>query len=325
MAIVDSGVNPQDDLSSQDNRVVASVQFNNGSIPSVNDSYGHGTHVAGIVAGDGSDSNGMYIGVAPRANIINVKVSDDQGSGTASNLVSGLQWIYDNKDQYNIKVVNISLNNAVVSSYNTNPIDAAAEILWFNRVVVVVSAGNAGAQGALYPPANDPFVITVGATDDRGTSSISDDTIAPFSAYGSTSDGVAKPDLVAPGTNIVSLMASANSGLATAHPNNVVNQFYFRMSGTSMSAPMVSGAAALLLQDEPNLSPDQVKYRLKSTAHPFDIALRAGAGYLDVNAAIHGNSTQSANTARRQAVSCGRGAHQSPGTAQPGIASIGQV
>jgi serine protease AprX len=177
-------------------------------------------------------------------------------------------------------------------------LDAAVEILWFNGIVVVVSAGNKG-NGAIYPPANDPFVITVGATDDKGTGSITDDVVASFSAYGITDLGAVKPDLVAPGKNIVARLVNMNMGLAGAHPGNVVNNQYFRMSGTSMAAPMVSGAVALLLQDEPGLTPDQVKFRLMTTANKSWAgysARSAGAGYLDVAALVNGSSTQSANT-----------------------------
>ncbi len=312
VAVVDSGVNPQQDLYTVMgvNRLVAAAQFNGGYNQSVYDGYGHGNHVAGIIGGNGSRSSGAYIGVAPMVNIINVKVSDDAGGATAKNVVAGLQWVLDNKSTYNIRVVNLSLNSTVSESYHTSPIDAAAEILWFNKIVVVASAGNSSGnsagtssgnqqQGAIYPPANDPFVITVGATDDKGTKNIADDVVASFSSHGTTTDGFAKPDLVAPGTNIVALMANTNSALALAHPANVVNGIYFRMSGTSMAAPMVSGAAALLLQDEPNLTPDQVKYRLKATANTkwrgYNSA-RAGAGCLDVDAAVKGNTTASANT-----------------------------
>ena len=303
VAVVDSGVNPQQDLytSSGTNRLVASVAFNSGSNQSWSDGYGHGNHVAGIIGGNGSRSSGAYIGVAPTVNLINVKVSDDQGGATASNVVAGLQWILNNKNSYNIRVVNISLNSATAESYHTNPIDAAAEILWFNKIVVVVSAGNQG-SGALYPPANDPFVITVGATDDRGTASISDDTVPAFSAYGTTGDGFAKPDLVAPGANIIALMGNTNTVLAQTHPSNVVSYNgvqYFRMSGTSMSAPMVAGAAALLIQSNPNLTPDQVKYRLKATANKSwsgYTSAKAGAGYLDIAAATSSTTTTSANT-----------------------------
>jgi serine protease AprX len=155
----------------------------------------------------------------------------------------------------------------------------------------------------VYPPANDPFVITVGATDDKGTSAISDDVVASFSAYGKSESGFDKPDLVAPGTNIVARIVNSNMGLAAAHPaNKVYNGQYFRMSGTSMAAPVVSGAVALLLQDEPNLTPDQVKYRLKATANKSWTgynASKAGAGYLDVYAAVTGTTTQSANTGQK--------------------------
>jgi serine protease AprX len=297
VAVVDSGINPQQDLYTRMgvNRLIAAVRFNDGYNQTVYDNYGHGNHVAGIIGSNGDRSGGVYVGMAPMVNLINVKVSDDEGRATIANVVDGLQWIYENKDRYNIRVVNLSLNATVAESYHTSPLDAAVEILWFNKITVVVSAGNRGAAG-LYPPANDPFVITVGATDDKSTPGTSDDTIASFSAYGTTTDGIAKPDLVAPGTNIVSLMANPNSLLATRYPDHVVNQTYFRMSGTSMAAPMVAGAVALLLQDEPHLTPDQVKYRLKATARPFDTPTRAGAGYLDVNTTIRGNTTASTNT-----------------------------
>jgi serine protease AprX len=298
VAVVDSGLNPQQDMNiigSGVNRIVASVFFNGGPNQSVYDGYGHGNHVAGIIGGNGDRSGGAYVGVAPMVNLINVKVSDDDGVANASNVVKGLQWINDNRNNYNIRVVNISLNNSVAESYNTNPIDAAVEILWFNKVVVVVSAGNKN-KNALYPPANDPFAITVGAADDRGTTSTSDDVMASYSGYGTTSDGFAKPDLVAPGSNIISLMANPNSELASAHSGNIVSGIYFKMSGTSMAAPVVSGAIALLLQDEPALTPDQVKYRLKATARAFSTSTYAGAGYLDVYAAVHGTTTASANT-----------------------------
>jgi serine protease AprX len=218
-----------------------------------------------------------------------------------------LQWIYNNRTTHNIRVVNLSLNSSVAEPYHLSPLNAAVEILWFNGIVVVVSAGNNGTSsgGVLYPPANDPFVITVGATKDGGTIPLNDDVVAPYSAYGVTPEGFAKPDLVAPGHNIVSLMGKPNAVLAQQHPGNrqsdpvQSNYFYFRMSGTSVAAPMVAGAAALLLQDEPNLTPDQVKYRLMTTANrqwQGYNAAKAGAGLLDIQAAVKGNSTASANT-----------------------------
>ena len=255
VAVVDSGVNPQSDFYTWLGRarIVGSVRFNGGWNQTIYDNNGHGSHVAGIIGGDGDSSNGAYIGVAPNVNLINVKVSADDGSAAASSVVSGLQWILSNKARYKIRVVNLSLNSATPQGFDVDPIDAACEILWFNGIVVVASAGN-NAAGALTAPADEPFVITVGATDDHGTPSLADDTMAPFSAA-----SAAKPDLVAPGTNIVSLMGTSGGTLPTQHPANVVSQSYFRMSGTSMAAPMVAGAVALLLQREPGLNPGQVK------------------------------------------------------------------
>jgi len=302
VAVIDSGVNPNGDLYTNMgvNRQVADIRFNSDYNQSPSDGYGHGTHVAGIIGGDGSESSGKYIGVAPMVNIINVKVSNDDGSARMQDVVQGLQWVLENKDTYNIRVVNLSLNSAVAESYNTSPLDAAVEILWFNSIVVVVSAGNTG-SGTIYPPANDPFVITVGAMDDKGTAVITDDMLANFSAYGNIENGSVKPDLVAPGKNIIARIVNQNMGLAGSHPANKVGTQYFKMSGTSMAAPMVSGAVALLLQDEPGLTPDQVKYRLMATANKswseYD-AKKAGAGYLDVYAAVTGTTTESANTGK---------------------------
>jgi serine protease AprX len=300
VAVIDSGVNPNGDLYTNMgvNRQVADIRFNSDYNQSPFDGYGHGTHVASIIGGDGSESSGKYIGVAPMVNIINVKVSNDDGSAMMEDVVQGLQWVLENKDVYNIRVVNISLNSAVAESYNTSPLDAAVEILWFNSIVVVVSAGNTGG-GTIYPPANDPFVITVGAMDDKGTAVITDDILASFSAYGKSENGSVKPDLVAPGKNIIARIVNLNMGLAGSHPANKVGSQYFRMSGTSMAAPMVSGAVALLLQDEPGLTPDQVKYRLMATANKSwkgYNAKKAGAGYLDIFAAVNGTTSESVNT-----------------------------
>ena len=300
IAVVDSGINPNADLYTTMgvNRQVADAHFNTDYNNNATDGYGHGTVVSSILGGDGSDSGGKYIGVAPMVNVINVKVTNDDGSATTSSVVAGLQWVLENKGTYNIRVVNLSFNSSVAESYRTSPLDAAVEVLWFNEIVVVASAGNQGG-GAIYPPANDPFIITVGATDDKGSATLSDDVIASFSAYGTTADGFQKPDLVAPGKGIVGRMVNTNMGMGQAHPLNVISGSYFKMSGTSVSAPIVSGAVALLLQDEPNLNPDQVKYRLTATANKNWAgynAAKAGAGYLDVLAAVNGTSTESANT-----------------------------
>ncbi len=295
VAVVDSGIFKTKDL---EKRVRSNVNFN-AAYHDGADRYGHGTFVAGIIAGNGSSSGNKYIGVAPRADVLNVRVSDDHGISTESDVVYALGWVLDNKAKYNIRVVNLSLNSSTAQSYHTSPLDAACEILWFNSIVVVVSAGNNG-TATLFPPANDPFVITVGATDDHGTLSTDDDQVATFSAYSTTESGFAKPDLVAPGRRIIGLLPENDKlSMGTDHPSNQIDKTYFKMSGTSVSAPMVSGAVALLLQDEPSLTPDQVKYRLMATANkswPGYNATTAGAGYLDIYAAIYGSTTASANT-----------------------------
>ena len=309
VAVVDSGISDHVDLhqeannlnlaASSSSRVIASNVF--GDYASPIDEYEHGTHVAGIIAGNGNASKGEYKGIAPGINLLNVRVSNDLGLTYTSDVIDGLQWIYNNKDTYNIRVVNLSINSVAPESYHTSPLDAAVEILWFNGITVVVSAGNNGtADGpsTLYPPANDPFVITVGAVEDRGTPGLDDDFVGTFSAYGTTESGFAKPELVAPGRNLISLLASTEATAYQNHPKHRVDDFYFRMSGTSMAAPVVSGSIALLLQDEPSLNPDQVKYRLMATANQnwpsYDIA-KAGAGTVDVYAAVYGTTLDSAN------------------------------
>lgn len=303
VAVIDSGINNHVDLKvagSNNSRILYSKDFT--SVRNTNDSNGHGTFVAGIIGSNGSSLDGLRVGIAPKVNLLNLKISGDLGVAYMSDVLESLQWVYQNKSAYNIRVVNLSLNSTVPESYHVSPLSAATEILWFNGIVVVVAAGNNGTGSSavpLLPPANDPFVVTVGAVDSMNTLDMSDDTVASFSAYGITEDGYSKPDLVAPGRNIVSLLASTTARSYTNHPANRVDNYVFRMSGTSASAPMVSGAVALLLQDEPTLTPDQVKYRLKATANKSWSGYssnKAGAGYLDIYAAVKGNSTQSANT-----------------------------
>ncbi len=305
VAVVDSGITSHPDLRDGNNRsrILASVSFvQDGKSP--DDFYGHGTHVAGLIGGNGKSSSGKYMGVAPDANLLDVKVTDDHGVGKMSDVVAGLQWVLTNKNSYNIRIVNLSLNSSVPDSYHTSPLSAAVEILWFNGIVVVVSAGNDGSY-KLNSPANDPFVITVGAVDDKGTTTIADDELAKFSAYNITEDGFAKPDLVAPGRNLVALLSADDNNLASDYPSNKLTgseaTYYYKMSGTSMASAVVAGAAALLLQDEPTLTPDQVKQRLLSTVKPFSTTqgCATGTGYLDIYAAVKATTTNSANTGFR--------------------------
>ncbi len=280
IAVIDSGVASHPDLG---NRVIVSQNFN----PNVNgndDAYGHGTAVAGIIAGDGTASLGQYIGVAPEANIINLRVNDGTGGAPTSAIMNAVLWAVNNKNSYNIRVINLSLQASVQESYRTSPIDAAVEYAWLKGIVVVVAAGNTGPNSALYAPANDPYVITVGATDDHGTVATIDDTLAGFSSYGVTQDGFTKPDFVAPGRRVITTLAP-NSTFALSYPSFIVGTQYIRLSGTSVAAPVVSGVAALYVESNPTLRPGQLKGVLVATANRLALA-GSGAGYPDALHAI---------------------------------------
>ncbi len=297
VAVIDSGIAMDDDFStvpgeSGSERLTLQLGFNP-SAYTEQDIYGHGTHVAGIIGGNGTKSDGYYKGIAPGVNLISMKISNDYGMSYESDVVAGMQWVYENKDLYNIRVVNLSLNSTVPMSYHESPMNAAAEILWFNGVVVVVSAGNADPnltyETINSAPANDPFVITVGAADEKGTTKRIDDVATSFSAWGNTYDSHLKPDIYAPGKNIVSVLA-ASSWWRNDHPDRFVDGGYFKISGTSMAAPMVTGAVALLLQAEPDLNPDQVKYRLTHSN-----GWVSGWKYLDVYAMLTTPTTEHSN------------------------------
>ena len=294
VAVLDSGVAADPDLAQPTNRILASVNFADQRL--VSDPGGHGTHVAGIIAGNGTRSAGEFVGIAPQANIVDVRVLDRNGSGRISSVVRGIEWVVAHRATYNIRVINLSFGAPVTVSYRTDPMSAAVEIAWRLGLVVVAAAGNGGpARDTVVSPGIDPYAITVGATDDAGTVSRRDDTLAWFSAWGDA-DSNAKPDLVAPGRRIVSIRVPG-SALDLLFPDRVVTarngSTYLRLSGTSMATPVVSGAVALLLERVPNLTPDQVKALLVGTTQPFGqdsgMALpgpsAGGSGLLDAFAA----------------------------------------
>jgi serine protease AprX len=273
VAVVDTGIAgnlPDFRVSRNDgtSRVIATAVVNPAAT-NAGDSFGHGTHIAGLIAGNGTNRpagdplSGKYAGVAPDANLIAVKASDENGDATVLDVIDGLQFVVDHKADYNIRVVNLSLKSSVAESYKTDPLDAAVEAAWNSGIVVVVAAGNLGdgADAVNYAPANDPFVITVGGVDDKGTKSIDDDQLAPWSSRGTTQDGFAKPDLVAPGAGLVSTIAPG-SVYTQLCPSCVTDGSYFKVGGTSMAAAVVSGAAADVIQANPSLTPDQVKKTL---------------------------------------------------------------
>jgi len=266
IAIVDSGV--QSSRLDFGGRVVKQVTMT-GLLPnSPGDGRGHGTFVAGIAAG----SKAGYAGAAPTAPIVSIDVMDDNGMAMTSDVIAAADWILANKTRYNIRVANFSLQSTVPASFMYDPLDKAVEKLWFNGVVVVAAAGNYGVDGlpttVAYAPGNDPFVISVGASDTNNTGYTSnDDTAAPWSAYGYTLDGFAKPDIGAPGRYVVGPVPSLST-MPLEHPERLTSSGYMWMSGTSFSAPMVSGAAALILAKNPNWTPDKVKGALMLTARP---------------------------------------------------------
>jgi subtilisin family serine protease len=300
IAVIDSGVaNWHDDLGSS--RVMRFVDFVNFQTAAYDD-YGHGTHVAGIIAGDGHDSGGRRRGVAPGATLLVEKVLDASGQGYISNVIAAIDYAIANKDALHLRVINLSVAAGVYESYETDPLTLAARRAVEAGLVVVSAAGNLGKgpggkpqYGAIGAPGNAPWVITVGASSHHGTVDRSDDTIAAFSSRGPTAlDYQAKPDLVAPGVGIESL-TEAGSTLFNTKPLMrlwgtvpTATEPYLSMSGTSMASPVVSGTIALMLQANPALTPNLVKAILQFTAEARDgyNPLTQGAGFLNSRGAV---------------------------------------
>jgi serine protease AprX len=310
IAVIDSGITSwHDDLTSADGgrypygnqRVSKFVDFVNGASQPYDDN-GHGSHVAGIILGNGYDSRGRQAGMAPDASLVSLKVLDGEGKGTISTIIAALDWVAANARTYNIRVVNLSVGAAVTQSYWIDPLALAARRLTERGIVVVAAAGNLGTNAAGQPqyggilaPGNAPWVLTVGASSTEGTARANDDVVAGFSSLGPTrGDYLAKPDLVAPGRGIVSL-AVPGSTLYQANADYLVDGKistgyppYLSLSGTSMAAPQVAGAVALMIEANPRLTPNLAKAILQYTARSeADYSqLQQGAGFLDVLGAV---------------------------------------
>jgi serine protease AprX len=282
IAVVDSGI----DASRPEfaGRIAASVNLTSLPGNSSGDGRGHGTFVAGIAAG----AMGGRGGAAPTAKIVSLDVMDDQGMAKTSDVIAAADWILANKAKYGIRVANFSLHSSVANSFMYDPLDKAVENLWFNDVVVVVAAGNYGnpngPSGVPFAPGNDPFVITVGASDTGRSVATFDDVVAPWSAYGYTLDGFAKPDLAAPGRYMVGPVPVAST-LYSERADHVVDTGYMELSGTSFAAPIVSGVAALILGKHPEFTADQVKGALMLGTKPMPRAANLSDGVGEVNAA----------------------------------------
>jgi serine protease AprX len=300
IAIIDSGVaNWHDDLGSA--RVARFVDFVNFQTAAYDD-YGHGTHVAGILAGNGHDSEGRRRGIAPGATLLVEKVLDAAGQGYISNVIAAIDYAVANKDALHIRIINLSVAAGVYESYTTDPLTLAAKRAVEAGIVVVSAAGNLGRSGSgavqyggVGAPGNAPWVITVGASSHGGTTDRADDTVAAFSSRGPTAiDFQAKPDLVAPGVGIESI-AEEGSTLWNTKPQmrlwgtvQTATEPYLSLSGTSMAAPVVSATIALMLQANPTLTPNLVKAILQFTAesHASYNGLTQGAGFLNARGAV---------------------------------------
>jgi serine protease AprX len=302
IAVVDTGISPVQDLRGRivpvtdpndgnalDGRAkVACVDFSGEE--SCNDSYGHGTFMSGLAAGNGAASGGVYKGTAPGADLISIKIAGADGSSDVSKVLAAIQWAVSFKDQYGIRVLNLSLGTDSRNHYRADPLNYAVERAWRSGLVVVVAASNRGpAADTISKPADDPLVLTVGAVDDRETPATSDDLVPPFSGRGPSAHGLAKADVVAPGARVIGLR-SPGSTIERLAPSCGIDDVYRRGSGTSMSAAVVSGLTALLLEAQPSWTPDRVKFALMSAASKVGVSdpLAVGRGL------VHGPSALAA-------------------------------
>jgi serine protease AprX len=310
VAVIDSGITDwHDDLSSgvsslglpTGQRVSAFVDFVNNKRTRYDDN-GHGTHVAGIIIGNGFDSSGGRSAIAPGSHIVSLKVLDQNGNGVISNVIAALEWIVAHRAEHTLRVINLSVGAAITESYETDPLTIAAKRAVDAGLVVVTAAGNRGKNpagtvqyGGITAPGNAPWVLTVGAYSHEGTVSRTDDVMAGFSSRGPTAiDYLSKPDVVAPGVGTQSLAAPLSLFYSTKSDQllwgSILTPYkpYLSLSGTSMSAPVVSGTAALMIQANPSLTPNLVKGIIQYTAqrYPAYNPLTQGAGFLNAQGAV---------------------------------------
>ncbi len=291
VAVVDSGISPHAALV---NKVVANVSLITGD-PSVADVFGHGTHVAGIIAGNTTAAQtvtGLFNGgIAPGVQLVNVRVLGADGVGRTSDVIAGIQWVIANRARYNIRIINLSLGHPVMEPSATDPLCEVVADAVRAGIVVVAAAGNDGIAadgsrvlGGINSPGNSPMAITVGSLNTWGTAKRNDDTVTTYSSRGPTRfDEAVKPDVAAPGNKIVSLEAYGSRIPALysyLHRAGNGTNSYMQLSGTSMAAPIVSGGVALLLQGTPSMGPSQVKMALQAgaTYMPSGGLMGAGAG-----------------------------------------------
>lgn len=278
VALIDTGIANVQDVQG---RVVAAANFTRER--SFLDTYGHGTFQAGLIAGNGASSDGRYVGVAPEANLLSVKVADSTGATSLGQVLAGVQLVDHAAERFNVRVMLLAIDSDSPFPPEIDPLSQALRAAWSHGIVVVVPAGN---EEVIASPGEDPVLLTAGSVYDRGTADVSDDTISDFSGRGPTRWGDDKPDVVAPGEHLVSLRAPGST-VDDANPAARIDDAYFKGSGTSMSAAVTAGAAALLVAARPELHPDEVKALLMATATPLEPgdADSQGAGVVDASAA----------------------------------------
>lgn len=282
IAIIDTGIFPHPDLTRPVNRIIAFRDFINHRKKPYDDN-GHGTHIAGDAAGNGWSCKGKYKGPAPEAGVVGVKVLDRNGDGYDSTIIKGIEWCIAQRKRLKLRILSMSFGGPVSTSCKDDPLCQAVEKAVQAGLTVVIAAGNSGpGPKTIESPGISPSAITVGAVNDMRTLTQKDDRVTFYSSRGPAPGGKVKPDITAPGEAVISLRAPG-SLLARRSPQESVGKFYYRLSGTSISAPVVSGAAAQLLQRYPCMSPRQVKASLKK--HAFRLGLKpntAGSGEINM-------------------------------------------
>ncbi len=281
VAVIDTGLFPHPDLVYPENRIVAWHDLvNERNIPY--DDNGHGTHVTGIIAGNGTASRGKYTGIAPEAKVVAIKALDKEGAGNTSDVISAFEWCIENQKNYNIKAINLSVGSTAEDSAREDPLCRAVTAAWSRGMVVCIAAGNDGPDmGSINTPGINPNAITVGNLDDKGTVETDDDNINDSSSRGPTVDNIMKPDILAPGTEITSLRVGGG---------------YRSLTGTSMAAPMATGAVAQIFQKYPEFKPDQVKSELMKNARKMGMqANYEGSGALNIETIFEEKKKENTN------------------------------
>jgi serine protease AprX len=291
VAVLDSGIYPHKDFIIPRNRIIAFKDFiNNYDEPY--DDNGHGTHVAGIIGGNGIASDGKYRGIAPECNLIGIKILDSRGNGSTSNVLAGIQWMIDNKDRYNIKIANLSIGSPDKEGEN-DPLVKAVNAAWDAGIITLVAAGNDGPKSkSITSPGISRKVITVGASDDQKSVDIHGDIVSNYSGRGPTRACIKKPDVVAPGSDIMACACDKKYIPNKDQSLEDLSTYYVKKSGTSMATPMVSGALVLFIEKNPHIEPNDLKLYLKDCTNDLNFPQdQQGWGLIDIQKLFEGRET----------------------------------